>query len=88
MKQTAIKLKDLYIGQLIARGTHPDPQIYTVAAVRGLNIYLIWFEGTHMSGQWTDYSECYKPTLEQIQYSIAANGRLASGQDIKDLDLP
>ena len=88
MKQTAIKLKDLYIGQLIVRGTHSNPQIYTVAAIRGTNIYLIWFEGTRMGGQWTDYSDCYKPTLEQIQYSIAADGRLASGQDIKDLNLP
>jgi hypothetical protein len=87
-KQTQIKLKDLYIGQLITRGDHLLTQVYTVAAIRGLNIYLVWFEGSRMSGQWIDYARSYRPTLEQIEYSIAANGRLASGQDIKDLDLP
>ena len=82
-----LTLKQIRIGQLIVRGTHADAQVYTIAAIRGFNIHVIWFEGTRQSGQWTDYGDCYKPTLEQIEYSIAANGRLASGQDIKDLDL-
>jgi hypothetical protein len=82
-----LTLKQIRIGQLIVRGTHADAQVYTIAAIRGFNIYVTWFEGTRQSGQWTDYGDCYKPTLEQIEYSIAANGRLASGQDIKDLDL-
>jgi hypothetical protein len=82
-----LTLKQLYLGQLIVRGEHADAQVYTVAAIRGLNIYLVWFGGTRISGQWSDYGDCYKPTLAQIEYSIAANGRLASGQDIKDLDL-
>lgn len=82
-----LTLKQIRLGQLIVRGEHADPQVYTVAAIRGLNIYLVWFEGSRQCGQWTDYGSCYKPTLEQIEYSIAANGRLASGQDIKDLDL-
>ena len=88
MAKASLKLKDLYIGQLITRGDHLLTQVYTVAAIRGLNIYLIWFEGSRMSGQWIDYERSYRPTLQQIEYSIAANGRLASGQDIKDLDLP
>jgi hypothetical protein len=83
----AIKLKDLRLCQLIVRNDLPETQVYTIAAIRGLNIYLIWYEGSRMSGQWTDYSDCYKPTLDQIQYSIAANGKLASGQDVKGLDL-
>ena len=82
-----LTLKQIRIGQLIVRGEHADAQVYTIAAIRGFNIYCIWFEGTRQSGQWTDYGDCYKPTLDQIEYSIAANGRLASGQDIKDLDL-
>jgi len=82
-----LTLKQFYLGQLIVRGPHADAQVYTVAAIRGFNIYVVWFEGKRMSGQWTDYGDCYKPTLAQIEYSIAANGRLASGQDIKDLDL-
>jgi hypothetical protein len=87
-KQSPLKLKDMYIVQLITRGDHLLTQVYTVAAIRGLDVYLVWFEGSRMSGQWIDYSHSYRPTLEQIEYSIAANGRLASGQDIKDLDLP
>jgi len=82
-----LTLKQIRIGQLIVRGEHADAQVYTIAAIRGLNIHVIWFEGTRKCGQWPDYGDCYKPTLEQIEYSIAANGRLASGQDIKDLDL-
>lgn len=83
----SLTLKQIRLGQLIVRGEHKDAQVYTVAAIRGLNIYLVWFEGTRQCGQWSDYSGCYKPTLDQIEYSIAANGRLASGHDIKDLDL-
>lgn len=83
----SLTLKQIHLGQLIVRGDHKDAQVYTIAAVRGFNIYVVWFEGNRQSGQWTDYSGSYKPTLDQIEYSIAANGRLASGQDIKDLDL-
>jgi hypothetical protein len=83
----SISLKNLYIRQLIVRGEHADAQVYTVAAIRGLQVYLVWFEGSRQCGQWSDYSGCYKPTLEQIENSIAVNGRLASGHDIKDLDL-
>ena len=83
----SLTLKQIHLGQLIVRGDHADAQVYTVAAVRGFNIYVVWFEGTRQCGQWIDYSGSYKPTLDQIEYSIAANGRLASGQDIKDLDL-
>ena len=82
-----LTLKQLYLGQLIVRGEHANAQVYTVAAIRGFNIYLMWFEGKQRCGQWSDYGDCYKPTLAQIEYSIAAGGRLASGQDIKDLDL-
>ena len=81
-----LTLKQLYLGQLIVRGPHADAQVYTVAAIRGFNIYVVWFEGKRMSGR-DYYGDCYQPTLAQIEYSIAANGRLASGQDIKDLDL-
>jgi hypothetical protein len=83
----AITLKSLYLGQLIVRGEHEDAQVYTIGAIRGSNVYLVWFEGSRQFGQWDDYHHSYKPTLKQVEYSIAANGRLASGQDIKDLDL-
>ena len=80
-----LTLKQLRIGQLIVRGEHKDAQVYTIAEISGFNIYLIWFEGDRQCGQWTDYGDCYKPTIEQIEYSIAANGRLASGEDIKEV---
>jgi hypothetical protein len=82
-----LTLNQIYIGQLIVRGEHLDAQVYTIAKIIGFNIYVIWFEGERQCGQWTDYGDCYKPTLEQIEYSIQANGKLASGQDIQELDL-
>ena len=80
-----LTLKQIRIGQLIVRGTHADAQVYTIAAIRGFNIHVIWFEGTRKCGQWTDYGDCYKPTLEQIEYSINANGRLASALDVLEV---
>jgi len=82
-----LTLKQISIGQLIVRGDHKDAQVYTVAAISRFNILVIWFEGTRQCGEWIDHEYFYKPTLEQIEYSIAANGRLASEQDIRDLDL-
>ena len=81
-KQKRLTLGELYLGQLIVRGTHKDPQVYTIGAQHKFNIYVVWFEGDRKSGQWTDYGDCYIPTIEQIQYSISANGRLASHRDI------
>ena len=78
----SLTLKQIHLGQLIVRGDHADAQVYTVAAVRGFNIYLVWFEGTRQCGQWIDYSGSLKPTLEQIEYSIAANGALVSTKEL------
>jgi hypothetical protein len=81
-----IKLKEFYVGQLIARGTHPDPQIYTLAEIDRINICLAWWEGSHFCKQWTDYGDCYVPTIKQIEYSINNNGKLATLKDIpKDI---
>ena len=83
-----IKFKDLKVGMLIVRGEHADAQVYTIAARDSLSILevkLIWFEGTRLCSQWTDYSDCYTPTIAQIEHSIAANGRLASRYDVLDI---
>lgn len=80
-----LTLNQIRIGQLIVRGTHPDPQVYTIGAIKGFNIYLVWFEGDRQSGQWTDYGDCYTPTIAQIEYSINANGRLANALDVADV---
>jgi hypothetical protein len=78
----AIKLKDLYVGQLITRGEHEEAQVYTIAEVNRLEVLLKWKEGTHQSEQWSDYSDCYVPTIKQIEYSIWQNGPLVSVLDI------
>ena len=71
-----IKLKDLYVGQLITRGTHSDAQVYTIAEINKLLVLLKWKEGNHDCNQWSDYSGCYVPTIKQIEFSINNNGAL------------
>jgi hypothetical protein len=77
--------KDLYLGQLIVLTDHIDAQVYTVGAIghpdHRLAILLVWFEGSRLSSQWTDYYGSRLPTMKQIERSIR-NGRLANGQDI------
>jgi hypothetical protein len=77
---------DMRPGLLVVRGKHPDAQVYTVRGLPDRNsIYLVWFEGTRKCGQWTDYSDCFQPTMEQIEYSINANGRLANILDVAEV---
>ena len=80
-----IKLKDLKVGKLVVRGDHPNAQVYTIAVIDRLNIQLIWFEGDRLCSQWSDYSDCYTPTIEQIEDSLALSGRLASRHDVRDI---
>lgn len=81
-----IKHSDLYIGQLVVVTMHPEAQVYTVAAVVGQSVILQWFEGSRMcsSGERDKYG-LMKPTLQQIEYSIAANGPLVSTKQIVEL---
>lgn len=79
-----LKSKDLYVGQLIVRGEHPDPQVYTVTEIIGVNVWLLWWEGSHLCKQWTDYGDCYVPTIKQIEYSISENGRLGTKKDVEE----
>ena len=80
-----IKLKDLKAGMLIVRGEHAHAQVYTIAILDSLSIRLLWFEGTRLCSTWIDYSNCYTPTITQIEDSIAANGRLVSRYDVLDI---
>ena len=82
-----LELKDIYLGQLIVRTEHDEAQVYTVGVISRLAIYLVWFEGTRKCGQWSDYSGSYKPTLKQIERSIAINGRLANSLDVTGLNV-
>ena len=83
-----LALKDIYLGQLVVRNEDAHSQVYTIGIIRKLRtpevsnqVYLIWFEGKRKHGQWEDYSQCYLPTLLQIQRSICY-GRLASSRDL------
>jgi len=86
MKNATYKKQDMRPGLLIVRGSHPDAQVYTVQGLpNGNEIYLVWFEGSRKCGQWSDYSNSHKPTIEQIEYSINANGRLAGIMDVAEI---
>lgn len=78
----AIKHTDLYIGQLVVVTEHPETQVYTVASVEGQSVILQWREGTSHCSQGHDKYGLLKPTLEQIEYSIAANGSLVSTKEL------
>lgn len=74
----AIKHTDLYIGQLVVVTEHPETQVYTVASIESQAVILQWQEGNRHCSQGYDKYGLLKPTLEQIEYSIAANGPLVS----------
>lgn len=78
----AIKHTDLYIGQLVVVTEHPETQVYTVAAIAGHVAILQWQEGAGHCSQGHDKYGLLKPTLQQIEYSIAANGPLVSTKEL------
>ena len=77
-----IKIQQLYVGQLIVRRTDEEVQVYTVAKIDRYDILLKWNEGTHECEATTDNFDCYKPTIEQIEYSITQNGPLVPASAI------
>lgn len=79
----AIKHTDLYIGQLVVVTEHPEAQVYTIAAFVGTQgVTLQWCEGRRTCAQAHEKYGLMKPTLEQIEYSIAANGPLVSTKQL------
>lgn len=78
----SIKHTELYIGQLVVVTEHPETQVYTIAEFEGNNVLLQWREGTHQTRCTHDKFDLLKPTLQQIEYSIAANGALVSSRDV------
>lgn len=77
-----IKHTDLYIGQLVVVTEHPETQVYTVAHIEGQAVMLQWCEGARTCAQAHEKYGLMKPTLEQIEYSIAANGPLVSTKQL------
>jgi hypothetical protein len=82
-----IKLQNIYAGQLVVTSNSPEAQVRTVESVEGFMVTLTWYEGTSQCIQGVDYSLLSVPTIEQIEYSINNNGRLANMQDVKDVTL-
>ncbi len=75
---------NLYVGQLVTVTDHPETQVYTIAAIDGQAAVLQWCEGNRHSVQAHDKYGLLKPTLQQIEYSIAANGPLVTTKELAD----
>jgi hypothetical protein len=80
-----IKLKDFRAGMLVVSTDRVETQVYTVESIKGYWITLVWREGDRMAVCGMDSSMLMTPTLEQIEYSINANGRLANILDVADV---
>ena len=76
-----IAQKSLYIGQLVVLNKHNDAQVYTIAEIEDFTVTLMWYEGKRLCLNVWDSSRCFYPDLEQIEYSINSNGRLATVRD-------
>ena len=83
----AIKLKDIYVGQLVVTSDSAEAQVRTVESVEGFQVTLTWYEGTNQCIQGVDYSLLSVPTVAQIEYSINNYGRLANLKDVEDVTL-
>lgn len=80
-----IKLKDFRAGMLVVSTDRVETQVYTVESIKGYWITLVWCEGERMGVCGLDSSMLMTPTVEQIEYSINANGRLANILDVADV---
>ena len=80
-----IKLKDFRVGMLVVSTDRVETQVYTVESVEGFRIMLVWREGERTGVSSLDYSMLMTPTIEQIEYSINNNGRLADMNDVADV---
>ena len=84
-KPQKIKAKDLRVCDLVVINETPEATVRTVVCVRGHDVYLTWFEGTRLCGQWIDVRYLHSPTIEQVRNHVTLCGRLVTGHDIKDL---
>jgi len=83
--QKRIKKQDIRAGLLVTATNHPESQVYTVERMDGNQVTLTWYEGSNQCICDSDYSMLWKPTIEQVEYSINANGRLANILDVADV---
>jgi hypothetical protein len=86
MANKRVKRANLYIGQLVVCTDHPEAQVRTVSElIDHFMVQVQWYEGSHQCVQPVDCSMLYEPTLRQIEYSIAHNGKLVAMNDIMQL---
>jgi hypothetical protein len=85
-KPKRINRKAMYIGQLVVCTDHPQAQVRTISELHdGFTVGIQWYEGSHQCVEIIDWSILSAPTLEQIEYSIANNGKLVAMNDIMQL---
>lgn len=84
IKAKFIKPANIHLGQLVVVNDNPETQVYTIGEISTKYgaVVVFWFEGEQKCVSTASMYNLMKPTLEQIEFSIAANGRLASGKDI------
>jgi len=80
-----IKLKDYRAGMLVVSTDRVETQVYTVESIKGYWITMVWREGDRTCICGMDSSMLITPTIEQIEYSINNNGRLADMNDVADV---
>lgn len=86
MANKRIKQENIYIGQLVVCTDHPEAQVRTVSALLdGFMIEVQWYEGKNLCVQGVDCSLLREPTIRQVEYSIAHNGKLVAMDDIMQL---
>lgn len=77
-----ISSKDLYVGQLVVTGDYVGITVRTIAEIcpSDNKVILQWVSGNRFYSTSFDSYMLKKPTLEQIEASIAANGQLVSSK--------
>lgn len=79
--------KSLYVGQLVVTSSAMGAVVRTVAEINTeKNIAVLqWMEGNNFCSQGYDSYMLMKPSLEQIEYSIALCGQLVSSKMIVEV---
>jgi hypothetical protein len=88
MANKRIKRDHMYIGQLVVCSDHPEAQVRTISGFHDgwtFTVEVQWYEGNKQCSQGVDCSMLREPTIKQIEYSIANNGKLVAMNDIMQL---
>ena len=86
--QRFIPSEKLYVGQLVVVTTNEQVQVRTIAKIHKraygtvFAVTCIWREGNRLCVQDSEPWTLYKPTLQQIEFSIQVNGKLSNKTDV------